>query len=211
MSRQPDVFASDQGETWSLAFEIGFLLGLVRLAGNDLDKELQPSDEAAPGDRSHHAERIWLSIQGLIVTAASIGRLLWPVLDPTGAASRLRTAMGPVAVLQDRRVRNALEHLDETFHKNLGRPPGGDVWQLHWSDPDEPELEEPIDRIPYRALDVRTSNLEIRRHGHVERLNLRELRLELDTLASNLAEAQEMHKRRLRRNASRLGRGVGPH
>jgi hypothetical protein len=194
-----DVFDEDDGEAFAIALELEFRLTLVRRASADLSRlSTIPYHGGQPGGLEDWVASRWLAIFGLVLAAASISKLLWPRDDPTRGAARLRHAIGPGTVLSDRRVRNSIEHADETFHQALfserdGPPP----WELttgHDLDPEEEFVLNSVSQgFPMRRFNVTTWDLTVLGRGGPITLNLRELAVAADVLSSRLADERKRH------------------
>jgi len=65
---------------------------------------------------SHDSDRIWYSVQGLLVAAGNISKLLWPPdSEHSKRGEELRASLGvsDASVLAPRTFRNHFEHFDE--------------------------------------------------------------------------------------------------
>jgi hypothetical protein len=195
-----DVFATGGDEAMALALELEFLCSLSRRAILDLEAAVGPFQGGGELSWNDYLARIWLSIIGLVVIAGSISRLLWPVADPSGAAGRLRRALGPGTLIRNREMRNALEHLDETVHSMLMSPTGPSSWQLTSGEPGDPTPGDVDDEelgTPVRDFNVTTFDLTVRRFRFTETLNLRELAIAVNAFAGGLERARQRHLDRL--------------
>lgn len=80
------------------------------IAARDLNQALQAGD----------MDRIWYSVQALLVAAGHVSMLLWPVsplLPERGAQVRESLSVGDDSPLQPRTFRNHFEHFDERLEQ----------------------------------------------------------------------------------------------
>ncbi len=95
------------------------------MAAHDLKEALHAMQVTQEADDpfAHHKDwmdRLWYSVQALLVAAGNISKLLWPpkeLLPERGAELRASLSVDENSILQPRTFRNHFEHFDERLEQ----------------------------------------------------------------------------------------------
>jgi hypothetical protein len=98
------------------------------IAFEELENDISHMENGQAEHRRHGLDHIWYSIQGLLVAAGNISKLLWPTnsrIADRGTALRASLNVRDDSPLQPRAFRNHFEHFDERLEEFfLSFPPG---------------------------------------------------------------------------------------
>jgi hypothetical protein len=185
--------------------ELSFHLGLALTALLDLeslaDEVTATAEEGVWHVTGDSGYRIYNCVIAMVTAVAAVSRLLWPVADPTGIATKLRRHIRVGGILRDRSIRDAIAHMDETFHGNLAIGEDPATWMITWREVGEGGLwagtiDTSDDPPALRRFDVTTFDLDVRRGRWSERVNVREVRIGIDALLGELHREREINEER---------------
>ena len=93
--------------------------GLLELFIREVDRQarfgLSAADDLQQAVMNNDANRVWYSIQSLLIATGNVSKLLWPSQSTAPSREKLRQTLGVVddSPLKSRTFRNHFEHFDE--------------------------------------------------------------------------------------------------